>query len=491
MEINQTALERCLIEAKKAGVPRDQAEQFLSHGYIPLPWQWKFHAIAREADYDNGPVDIGVGGARGPGKSHAVLSQVGIDDCQRIPGLKGLFLRQTGVAAKESFDDLVDKVLRGRMSYTKTGGLLKLGDNSRIVLGGFKDASDIDKYIGIEYDIIIVEELNQLTEDKYTKLRGSLRTSKPGWRPRMYTSFNPGGVGHGFVKSRYVIPFREKREKDTRFIGSTYLSNPYLNKEYIEYLEGLTGDLGKAWREGEWEIFAGQFFSEFRYSLHVCKPFIPKSTIPKYGGMDWGRIAPFVFLAGAFDVVKLEDGRVFHRVWIFKEVDGVKKNPKEWAEEIKSRVNLKEFERIMGDPAMFTPGNDNSISISDQFNKEGLTLYRASNDRIGGWSVVHDWLSIAPDGLPYLIITEDCTDLITTLPELIHDETNVEDLDTDSNDHWADALRYMLKHVKWIDARSTGVHQKVEKVIRQPMLTRVDFDEFGRIRSGKRTHRPV
>src|SRR3990167_8488663 len=209
---NQIALMKCLATAKEAGVPKDQANIFITSGYIPLPWQWEFHAAAREADKENGPVDIGVGGARGPGKSHAVLAQAGFDDCQRIPNLKGLFLRQTGMAAKESFDDLIQKVLAGRIKYERTISTLKFPNGSRIVLGGFKTASDIDKYIGIEYDFIIVEELNQLTGDKYLKLRGSLRTSKPDWRPRMYTSFNPGGIGHDHVKSRYILPFREGTE---------------------------------------------------------------------------------------------------------------------------------------------------------------------------------------------------------------------------------------------------------------------------------------
>lgn len=178
-QLNQQALLKCLQIAKIAGCPQEQVKRFIEIGHIPFPWQWEFHAAAREADHADGPVDIGAGGARGPGKSHAVLAQAALDDCQRVANLKILFIRQTGVAAQESFDDLVLKVLYGRIAYKKTSNVLKLGDGCRILMGGFKDENDIDKYIGIEYDIIIVEEINQLTEEKYTKLRGSLRTSKP------------------------------------------------------------------------------------------------------------------------------------------------------------------------------------------------------------------------------------------------------------------------------------------------------------------------
>lgn len=460
-----TPLEKCLITAKLAGVPQDQASKFITYGYIPLPWQWKFHATAREADSPEGPVDIGVGGARGPGKSHAVLAQASFDDCQRVPGLKGLFLRQTGVAAKESFDDLIEKVLKGHLEYKRTISSLKFPNGSRIVLGGFKTENDIDKYIGIEYDFIIVEELNQLTANKYLKLRGSLRTSKPNWRPRMYTSFNPGGIGHGHVKERYVIPFRENREKETRFIGSTYLSNPYLNKEYIQFLESLTGDLGKAWREGEWDIFAGQFFKEFRYEMHVCKYYFPFKSNVLVGGLDWGRTDPFATL---FTEIKTVDynGKKFFRATTFAEVYGPDKMPKEWGEIIKDKLkefnlDLNDVSWIRCDNQIFNTGLDKSKSIADQFIDEDeryrTLLKPASKERIGGWENLHNWLSIAPDGLPYWQITENCTNLIRTLPSLIHDENRVEDIDETGEDHAPDAVRYNFKHLKWIDAKVGGV----------------------------------
>ena len=250
-----TELEKCISVARSAGCLEGQVEKFIIAGYIPYPWQWEFHAIAREADKQGGPVDIGVGGARGPGKSHAVLSQIALDDCQRVENLKCLFLRQTGLAAKESFDDLVTRVISGHAKFERSAFHLSFPNtNSKILLGGFKDERDIDRYIGIEYDIIAVEELNQLPEGRILRLRGSLRTSKLNWRPRMYTSFNPGGKGHSFVKKRYVLPFRENRQTETRFVPSNYKQNPNLNPEYIQYLESLAGNLGKAWREGDFVV---------------------------------------------------------------------------------------------------------------------------------------------------------------------------------------------------------------------------------------------
>lgn len=429
MEINLNALEKCLIAAKQAGVSKDQVKTFIEVGYIPLPWQWVFHAKARLADLDNGPVDIGLGGARGPGKSHAVLSQSGLDDCQRISGLKGLFLRQTGIAAKESFDDLVMKVLHGKVSYKKSGHILKFDNGSRIVLGGFKDQNDIDKYIGIEYDFIIVEELNQLTKDKYTKLRGSLRTSKPNWRPRMYTSFNPGGLGHAFVRERYVIPHRYKQEKQTAFCPSTYKENPYLNKEYIEYLEGLSGDLGRAWREGEWELFAGQAFSELRTEIHLIDPFeIPKRW-ERFGAYDHGFNHPFSFGRFAND----EDGNTY----LYEYKSDRLKRPDEIAEII---GEVRDLKYIVAGHDCWNMGRDGGMKIAEQFRKtrQKIGLIRANIARVSGASQVRDYIAWKNrvktddgrliDGKPRFYIFRTCASVYETLVRMIFDDKNPEDV---------------------------------------------------------------
>lgn len=443
-------LEKCIQVAKEAGCPKDQVSAFLNSGYIPLKWQWDFHSAAREADKDNGPVDIGVGGARGPGKSHAVLSQAALDDCQRVPQLKGLFLRQTGISAKESFDDLIDKAIRGHVTYEKVNNVLRFPNGSRIILGGFKDNRDIDKYVGIEYDFIIVEELTQLTEDKYVKLRGSLRTSKEGWRPRMYTSFNPGGIGHQFVKERYILPFREAIEKETRFIGANYKSNPYLNVEYVEYLEGLSGDLGKAWREGEWDLFAGQYFSEWRFDIHTCEPFEIPNHWKRFVMGDYGYTKPSAVYWGAVS----EDGQLF----IYRELYKTELTFENLTKEIVSMTNPSEdISFWVFDPAIWSRGNEKEgepVKISgaeimllkyQELTHVGLQLIRGNNDRIIGWGTVREYLKKYSKGesvTAKLQVFRTCHELIRTLPSLVYDDYRVEDLNTDGEDHAADALRY-------------------------------------------------
>lgn len=444
-----TPLEKCLITAKSAGVPRDQAKRLLESGYVPLPWQWLFHAASREADKKDGPVQIGAGGARGPGKSHAIFAQGTLDDSQRVPKLKGLFLRQTGKAARESFEDLIDRVLAGKIPYEFANSVLKFPNGSRVILGGFKDEKDIDKYIGIEYDWIGGEELNQLSEEKIKKLRGSLRTSKEGWRPRLYGSFNPGGIGHGYVKSTFVQPFRSGTEKSTRFIPATYLDNPYINIEYREYLESLDGQLGKAWREGDFDILAGQYFTEWNPDIHVIRPFNIPDEWRKICALDYGLVKPSSL--GWYAVNP--DGQLIK----YRELYSSGLTYSKLAEEFVSRTNINEkIEYLVADPSIWNKDGkgENGLSGAEIFQskyfeltEKGLRMERADNNRVIGWSVFREFLR------PYkkkdevtanFLVFDTCTELIRTMPLQVHDDRNPEDLDSDLEDHAQDETRYIM-----------------------------------------------
>ena len=486
-KILEPQLQRCMNIGARAGCPYEQVETFIRSGYIPLPWQWLFHSSSREADYEDGPVDIGLGGARGPGKSHAVLSQAALDDCQREPGLKVLFLRQTGLAAEESFSDLVSKVVRGHVKYRTTTQGIKFDNASRIRFGGFKTEKDIDKYIGIEYDVIIVEELNQLTKEKYEKLRGSLRTSKPNWRPRMYTSFNPGGIGHTFVKERYVIPHREKTEGKTRFVPSTYKTNPYLNNEYVEYLEELEGDLGKAWREGEWDLFAGQYFSLWRYDKHVCKPF----QVP----LSWFRFRS-IDPSGRDGITSCHWYAVDHdgRVWVYKEYYygpkviniktgkpyGVGRDYDEHAKEIAKMSEdedgiQEEYRYTVIDTAAFAKAGYSETAV-EVFERSGVTgLIASAKERIVGWDSVNKYLRYdSNQQKPLIQVFSTCVNMIRTIPELQHDEKHPEDLDTKGEDHAADELRYFLRTMR--ETKAPRILNPVERKLHQNILSENAFD---------------
>lgn len=325
-----------------------------------------------------------------------------------------------------------------------------------------RNLDDPSKYSSVEFAAVLVEELTKNSESTFDDLRFRLRYPRI-LDPKFIGVTNPGGVGHGFVKRKWVKPDTEHPDVEQDrflFISAKYNDNKFTTEDYVKQLDSLPEDKRRAYKEGDWDIFAGQFFSEWRDASHTCSPFIPKKGLTIIGGMDWGRSKPFSFHLAVLQLTTVDDTK-FYRVFTFFEVYGTEKTPKEWAKIIIDKLRFfhltpSSISWIQGDPAMFTKGNDMSISIADQFRQNNVTIQRASNDRIGGWENMHKWLSLAPDGLPYWIITENCKNLIRTLPELVHDDNIVEDVDTEGEDHAGDDQRYMLKRLKWIDAGRVG-----------------------------------
>src|SRR5215510_2614635 len=148
-------LERYIAAALKAGCPAEQIERFVRAGIVLQPRQLAASAAARLCDRADGPTAVGYGGARGGGKSHWLLAQMGADDCQRVPGLKCLLLRKVGKANVEHFDDLRRRLFIGlKHEFSAYRGVLTFANGSRIIAGHFQNERAIDAYLGLEYDVI-------------------------------------------------------------------------------------------------------------------------------------------------------------------------------------------------------------------------------------------------------------------------------------------------------------------------------------------------
>jgi len=447
MEIkNKTELERYLLAGKKAGCPPDQMRNFIQAGYVALPKALQFHAYAREADLDNGPTLIGLGGARGPGKTHQTFCQVSLDDCQRYEGLKFLFLRKIAKNARESFRDLIQKILtQVQYDYAESNGLLTFQNGSAIVLGGFNNENDIDKYIGIEYDGILLEEATTLSERKHQMLMGSLRTTKPAWRARAYETTNPGGVGHAHFKNTFVIPHRTNSETNTRFVPSNYKDNPFLSKEYIKYLEELPGALGRAWRDGDWDTFEGMAFPQWDHDSHTCEPFTLPDHWVRWRAVDWGYSAPFC----CHWFARNPDNQ---RIYVYREIYKAGLTDITQARMIKDYTPANEMiKTTYMDPAMWTRNRQDEShvwSTADTYTKEGVFPTKADNNRLSGKRKFDSMLGNLPDGMPGLIYFRNCTQAIKTIPELIYDAVHPEDVDTTMEDHAYDTTRYGLTDIK-------------------------------------------
>jgi len=445
--------------ALAAGCPPDQAENFMLRTIILQPKQLAASAAARACDMQGGPTAIGYGGARGGGKSHWLLAQMGGDDCQRLPGLKCLLLRKVGKANIENLDDLRRRIFgRTRHEYAAHRGVLTFANSSRIIAGHFQKESDIDAYLGLEYDVVGIEEATTLTHRKYVDISTCCRTSKSNWRPRIYSTSNPGGVGHEWYRAQFITPWQRGIEAETRFIPARVTDNSYCNSEYRKVLEGLIGWQKRAWFEGDWDIAAGQYFTTWRRDVHCISDFDVTRAREWFAAFDYGFTHYTAFLLGCTD----GDGNTFvvdehaERLWL----------PERHALAIQTLLarhglGLHSLKRIVAGADVFSRQSDGS-TIAGQYAALGLNFQCANTDRIQGWAEVLRRLG-DPDNsiLPSLFIHQRCGRLLETLPALQHDPNRPEDVlkvdvddDGQGGDDMADTLRYMV-HYQPHEVRAT------------------------------------
>ncbi len=442
--------------AHDLGCPRDQMENFLSSGYVPQPKQLEFHAACRSCDLPDGPDQIGFGGARGPGKSHAGFAQLALDDCRRFPGLKALYLRKVGKQAREQFEDLRRSVLKHvEHDYNRNAGIVSLWDDARIFIGHFKDEKDVDNYLGIEYDLILIEETTTLSTSKYQTLRDSNRSSKPGWRPRIYNTTNPGNIGHGWYKRRFILPARTGAETWTRFIPATIDDNAFIDADYKRKLEENTRLAAAGLSLGDWDIAAGMYFSTWRENVHVIEPFEIPADWPMWAGFDYGFVHPTVAILFTRD----GDG---HTYAIAEHVRS-RALPSQHVGDLASLVEG--FGRELDDVWPWAAGSDCFIrkqskdteageTIADQYAELGLMLSRANVDRVNGAARLLDLLGDVDADPPLpsrFSVFSTCGHLIEQIPGMIHNPNRPEDVlkvdvDDDGNggDDAYDAARYGL-----------------------------------------------
>jgi PBSX family phage terminase large subunit len=401
-----------------------------------------FHAAASQINNHSGVTEILLDGTRASAKSHAAIGQVGLDDCQAYPGLKFLFLRQTQRAASESFEDLIARVLKN-VPHKANSERIIFDNGSKILVGGYSDDNDINKYIGNEYDGMLIEEANQISGEKRKLLFGSLRTSKDNWVPRAYLTTNPGGIGHEETKQRYIIPNRNGTETFTRRFHSDYKDNPFINPEYKKYLEGLTGLIAKMWRDGDWDVFAGQAFPEFNENKHVIKPFdIPEHWM-RWRGEDWGYAAPMAVYWFAKDPNS-------RRTFIYRELYQAGLTDPQQARRINEMTGDEHITSHFADPSMWTKRtvSDTATSTYDTYLANGIYLTKADNDHANKKRKMHSVLAVLPDGLPGLQIFSICTNLIRTLPALQTDPDKPEDILEGQEEHAYDAVTYGLTNYR-------------------------------------------
>lgn len=349
-------------------------------------------------------------------------------------------------------------------SYNDSRKEMKLVNGSEILFKYCANDKDLDKFQGLEFDVLMIDEATHFTEYQVKVMNACVRGNN-GFIKRTYYTCNPGGVGHQWVKRIFIDRKFELGENpdDYSFIQSLVTDNKALmiaNPEYIKQLESLPRVLRESWLNGRWDVFQGAFFEEFRETpdpqkcyeagisvedaltshkwTHVIEPFEIPREWKIYRSYDWGYGKPFSCGWWAQDY----DGCLYRILELYgctgTANEGVKWSNKEQFDRIKEIEEGHPWlkgKRIQGvaDPAIWD--GSHGISAAEEADKHGLWFEPGINDRIPGWMQVRERMKFDENGQAMIYIFNTCKDAIRTIPLQMFDEHKVEDLDSDLEDH--------------------------------------------------------
>lgn len=412
--------------------------------YQAQPRQQLFHTANAE--------EVLYGGAVGGGKSYAILWDA-VMFCMQNDGVYTAVFRRTFPELEKSLILEALKVIpTSWYEYNKKEHRMYFKNHSILEYNYCQYESDVYNFQSAQYDRLYFDELTHFTKFIYLYLSSRCRTTKPNIKPQIKSASNPGNIGHNWVKMRFIdggIPneIQTKTDPETghkfnvQFIPAKLQDNKYLmegDPEYLNRLMNLPPEDRKALLEGDWNILKGQFFSEWRNEVHICEPFEIPFDWHRIIGLDWGWTNPTCVEWITFSPQGL--AFVYRELMVTETTDDL------LAIKIKELTGKEKIDYRMADPSLWSINQyERGESLAMRMSSYGVALIKGDNNRKSGWSMIHNYLRIDEDTKePKLKVFNTCHYLIETLPGLIHDDHNPEDVDTRGEDHAGDALRYAL-----------------------------------------------
>lgn len=442
----------------------NQAEIFL------FPKQQQF--IQSDCD------EVLYGGSLGGGKSKALL-YFALQRRLQHPNTRGLMLRRTFPELQRSLIAESHKIYKMfGAKYNDQKHIWTFPNGSIQEFGHVERESDVYNYQSAEYQDICFDEATHFSEFIIRYLMSRCRSSIPGVKTLIRYASNPGGPGHSFFKKRFIDPWEKEKiwidqetGKRLTFIPAKLWDNPALtenNPDYVKSLKALPEKKRLSLVEGRWDVFEGQFFSEWNESLHVLrKNHTPAPNTQKIIAEDWGYASPACVLWGEITPIG--------RIYIYREHYVTQRAPKFLAQDVMDLTPTEEegFRGVILPPEIFGKKvelEEGGVPIAD-LQSEVLSIrfgiQKANNARIAGWAKVREYLSLAPDGLPWLQISPACKNLIRTLPAMVFDTTKdmiQEDLDTTAEDHAVDCLRYLCMALNTVPKNILSPHGTMSQI---------------------------
>lgn len=428
------------------------------------------------------------GGAKGPGKTDALLA----DGTRYIPNpkYKGIIFRRTYPKMAEMISR--SHALFGNIAkWSSQNHTWKFYNGSTLKLWHMESEDDKYNIQGHEYHFMGFDQLEEFTETQYRFSILQCRSTVPGLRPYARSTANPIGVGHAWVKARFIdkcppdgtpkffkliktIKGEEEIETDHNdpdalsrsFVQANVYDNPILIKndpQYLKVLKTLPEALRKALMDGDWNALVGQYFTEWTPNVHV----IPYSEylyrinqgqpVTKFLAMDYGFKAPssvgWYAVFPEDKIIRYRELYIEGRTYpsLAQDILDLSIDTKGAPEKIDY---MTADPAIWGDKEHHAEPKDGKAKGESGYDKmaqvigERFPILMADNRRIVGWTRMREYLTTYLNQHNQLTanfqVTDNCKAFIRCIPGAVYDKTKKEDLDTTGEDHPLDECRYGL-----------------------------------------------
>ena len=337
---------------------------------------------------------------------------------------------------------------------------------------------DRTNYQGKAFDFIGFDELTHFEWEEYSYMMSRNRPTGPGTRVYMRATTNPGGIGHGWVKARFITPAppgtpiteeytvklpdgtEQKLQRARVFIPSSIFDNPALlanDPGYLASLASMPEAEKQALLYGSWDSFPGRCLpngATTRPTTKTSADPCDRTVHHPEALAALPRVRLWLFQAVLGGVVRSGRGgaAVPHQgaVRLHRQAErGPAHRPVEQARRIREAEQNDPLLRgrvIHGiaDPAIFDESRGESIAAMMERSPNFLRWSPGDNTRLAGKMQFHYRLNFDADGRPMFQVFNTCKHFIRTIPNLVYDESNVEDIDTRQEDHIYDECRYVL-----------------------------------------------
>ena len=407
------------------------------------------------------------------------------------PHYRALLMRRTHPQMKALKDECDKQYIPVGAKYNETKKEYRFPSGAVVMLGSCKNPADVSNYLGWGLHYFGIDEANLFTEEMVSKLESSVRSTDPELKTLIRYSANPGGIGHTWLKRRFVDPcapikagnvfskeynieypklipgekFYDDEGQEYWYLPSLVFDNKHIidnDKSYVLFLKNLPPALKEMWLFGNFDSFNGAFLYNWNELVHVIPSHswvyglqandyrlqIDRTTHNFYLGLDYGTSANFVCNIFAIDT----------NGWITQFDEIVEKNltAKQQArlitEVLLNKYNLdvtKDIELAIADPSYWnktqqSKDGETLKSVAEEYLEAGIPLVPGNNDRKQTASLFREALNVDDNGNSKLRFTDNCKYAIETLPFLPCKESDPEDVDTDGEDHSFDATKYFL-----------------------------------------------